>query len=185
MKIIAFANRKGGTGKTTLLALLALYWAQAGKRVAIRDMDAQGSAEAFVNHIELDHVSIYEDRDDIDYLLVDTPGGIAPDDLKAVVKVADLILVPMLLSPTDIRATAEAAQIINAPKKTGLVFNQVNRQTSAFKDRGQYAKLLVGVKPLKAHLAKRVGYGYAMVDGLSALDTKARAELAALAKEVR
>ena len=185
MRVIAFVNRKGGVGKTTLLALLAMWWASKGKRVAIRDMDPQSSTEAFVHHIDQETITLWEEAEDYDYLLVDTPGGIAAPDLKGIVTAADLVLVPMLLSPTDIRATAEAAVLIGEPKKTRLVFNQVNRQTSAFKDRGKYAKLLVGLKPLRNYLSKRVAYSYALVDGLSALNRPAREELEKLAKEIK
>ena len=43
-KIIAFANQKGGSGKTTLYRLnLAVLWANSGYKVAVVDADAQKS----------------------------------------------------------------------------------------------------------------------------------------------
>ncbi|HSM42332.1 MAG TPA: ParA family protein, partial [Afifellaceae bacterium] len=43
-KIITIAQQKGGSGKTTLAAHLAVAWAQQrGTRVAILDIDPQGS----------------------------------------------------------------------------------------------------------------------------------------------
>ena len=42
-KIIAFANQKGGSGKTTLSANLAVLWANSGYKIAVIDADAQKS----------------------------------------------------------------------------------------------------------------------------------------------
>src|ERR1700730_4414510 len=42
-KVITIAQQKGGAGKTTVAAHLAVAWSQRGKRVAIVDIDPQGS----------------------------------------------------------------------------------------------------------------------------------------------
>ena len=42
-KIISFANQKGGSGKTTLSANLAVLWANSDYKVAVIDADAQKS----------------------------------------------------------------------------------------------------------------------------------------------
>jgi chromosome partitioning protein len=46
--VITIAQRKGGAGKTTLAAQLAVAWAQSGARVAALDIDPQGSLAAWV-----------------------------------------------------------------------------------------------------------------------------------------
>jgi len=184
MKIITFVNRKGGCGKSSLSCLLALYWAQRkGKQVAIKDYDPQGSSQAFVDLINNPNIIPYQGSEDFDFLLIDTPGGIKQRDLNELVQLSDRIIIPLCLSPTDIRSSAETAKLIANPQKTRLLFNQVDTRTSAFKDRASYAKA-IGLQPLKSYLSKRIGFTYALIDGWGALSRKCVEELEQLAKEI-
>src|SRR5260370_28053946 len=47
--VITIAQRKGGAGKTTLAAQLAIAWARQGARVAVLDIDPQGSLAAWID----------------------------------------------------------------------------------------------------------------------------------------
>ena len=42
-KVIAFSNQKGGSGKSTLSANLAVLWSNSGYKVAVIDADPQKS----------------------------------------------------------------------------------------------------------------------------------------------
>jgi|TARA_B110000495_G_C22610596_1_gene364446 hypothetical protein len=64
-----------------------------------------------------------------------------------------------------------------------LLYNRVNAQTTAYKNRRNYADL-IGIRAFKNHLADRSAYRYALVDGWGAVTGKARAELIALANEI-
>ena len=48
MTTIAFANQKGGVGKTTLTVHMAAFLAQAGRRVIVVDADPQGNATSWL-----------------------------------------------------------------------------------------------------------------------------------------
>lgn len=48
MRTVAIVNHKGGVGKTSLSVNLAAAWAAAGERVALVDLDGQGSASAWL-----------------------------------------------------------------------------------------------------------------------------------------
>ena len=47
-KIIAFANQKGGVGKTTTCVNVATYMALMDKKILILDLDPQGNATSAV-----------------------------------------------------------------------------------------------------------------------------------------
>jgi len=95
--IITVAQHKGGAGKTTLTAHLAVTWAELGRRVAVLDTDPQGSLGLWYRQrqsglgrraqplayaaatgwrvgAELERLSRISDL-----VLVDTPPSIGPD----------------------------------------------------------------------------------------------------------
>src|SRR6516162_9174464 len=47
--VLTIAQRKGGAGKTTLAAQLAVAWSKQGLRLAVLDIDPQGSLAAWVD----------------------------------------------------------------------------------------------------------------------------------------
>ena len=121
-QIITVAQHKGGAGKTTLVAHLAVSWAELGRRVALLDTDPQGSlgtwhrqresglgrraqpmayAAATGWHVgtELDRLSRISDL-----VLVDTPPSIGPDRRPSLKRSA-AVLVPVQPSPLDLWAT--------------------------------------------------------------------------------
>ncbi|MDD3726410.1 MAG: AAA family ATPase [Candidatus Ratteibacteria bacterium] len=61
MKIIAFSNQKGGTGKTTVCVNIAAALVREGERVLVIDLDPQGNATVSVGvHIKPEDLTISE-----------------------------------------------------------------------------------------------------------------------------
>ena len=71
-KVIAIANNKGGTGKTTTCASLGVGLANRGKRVLLIDADAQGSLTASMG---------IQRPDNLEITLATIMGGIITDDV--------------------------------------------------------------------------------------------------------
>lgn len=110
MKIFAFANRKGGTGKSTYAALTSLNLAK-GSRVLLIDTDEQ---QALINNIKLSEKTLdikykfeYDflefdevesrikkerEEDNYDYILIDTPGFLKKEAVKVFYHVDRVIL---------------------------------------------------------------------------------------------
>ena len=114
MKTIVLANRKGGAGKTTLSAHLAVEASGRGARSALTDIDPEGDLAEWWN-LRSDEQPLFvqasaaglrqvckEIRNSgIDFLFVDTPPHDA-DSVKAVAGLADLVIVPAQPSPHDL-----------------------------------------------------------------------------------
>ena len=50
MTVIAFLNKKGGSGKSTAVIGLGLYWAiREGKKVGVLDMEVEGLAASVID----------------------------------------------------------------------------------------------------------------------------------------
>lgn len=125
MKVIALFSQKGGSGKTTLAVHLAVAAEQAGKRVAILDLDPQGSALAWhrtrgadrtpvtvaVPDAELARAIDGARHDGFDLLLIDAPPHAAPVAAR-ITQAADLVLVPVRPSPMDVAALPGTLQLI-------------------------------------------------------------------------
>ncbi len=106
MRTIAFINQKGGTGKSTLAACLAVAAKDAGERVFLIDMDPQKSlikwgyrreskdlpVEA-VSPAKLESVLAALDRGHVGLVIIDTPAGDSPA-AEAAMACADLCVIP-------------------------------------------------------------------------------------------
>lgn len=121
MQVYMVANPKGGVGKSTLSTNLAglLAWRGlgAGARVMLGDVDRQQSSRFWIERrpAELPQVGWWETEDDkpgrvprnATHVVLDTPAGLHGDRLKACLRKADRILVPVQASLFDLLATKE------------------------------------------------------------------------------
>jgi len=127
MRHIMILNAKGGSGKTTVATNLAGALASAGNKVALVDLDPQGSATGWlgarsaarprIQALGHNHNSGKVGRD-TDFVIMDTPAAVHGKPLKEMIRRAETILIPVLPSPLDMRA---AADFITEIKKNGRI----------------------------------------------------------------
>lgn len=144
--LIAFANSKGGVGKSTLAVHLAVWLYDHGKTIALLDADKQRSSSTWVAEAESKitvrtadtHEEVASAVQDLaqtyDFIVADAPGGL--EELSRTVLIfADLAVFPVLPSILDLRSVAEAtkllkfAQSINGGRPEGkLVLNRLRKR---------------------------------------------------------
>ncbi len=176
MRVIAFASRKGGVGKTTLVGHLAVEAERRGAGpVALIDTDPQGSLAAWWNQRSAEaplFVGVDIRRLDqqlgelrnhgVKLVMIDTPPTV--DHIEKVIMLADLVLVPVRPSPHDLRSIAATVDLIEAAnKRMAFIVNgaSVNSRISneavvALAEHGRVA-------PVKIH--QRVNFAASMTDG--------------------
>lgn len=205
-RVITIAQRKGGAGKTTLAAQLAVAWAAAGLKVAALDIDPQGSLAAWVElrqarsgvaGIGFDFAAFagwratqwVETRaGEADLIVIDGPPH-AETEARIAIRVADLVLIPVQPSPLDLWATAATVQMARDEHRTLLaVLNRVPaRSALTAQIAGQLAG--AGVPLAAARIGNRVALAHAMARGQGVAEiaaaSPAAAEIAALAEEIR
>ncbi len=203
-KIFTIAQQKGGAGKSTLAATLAVAWAKR-KSVAVLDIDPQGSLSAWYKVRE---AALGEDKKgltfeavtgwraaraveklaaDHDIVVIDSPPH-ADTDAKIAIRPADLVVIPTQPSPLDVWATEPTLALAAKEKTTPLiVLNRVlpraNLTARMITRLGDYE-----VRVAKSTLGNRVAHPDAMAHGLTATETKpastAAKEIRALATEL-
>ena len=142
-KVITIAQQKGGAGKTTVAVHIAVALSQKGNRVAIVDIDPQGSTSYWhkvresrlgEGYTGLTFVSvsgwrvgseISRLRKQCDYIVIDSPPH-TETEARTAIRGADLVVVPVQPSPTDLWATQATLNLAKAEKiPVKVVFNRV------------------------------------------------------------
>ncbi len=204
--VITIAQRKGGAGKTTLAAQLAVAWARQGARVALLDIDPQGSLAAWVGlrrarlgdtALGFEFVAfpgwraeqwIGDHARDADFVIIDSPPQVETE-ARIAVRAAGLVLIPVQPSPLDLWATAATVAMARNERRPALaVLNRVPpRSTATEHIAAELAQL--GVAVAAGRIGSRVAMVQAMAQGLGVLETAAAspaaAEIAALSAELR
>lgn len=202
--VIAVAQQKGGAGKSTVAANLAVAMVEAGGRVALLDTDPQQSlarwweqrahqAKALRLSFETPAgwripAAIDRLKRDHDTIILDTAPH-AETEAKIAIRASDLVLLPMQPSPADLWASDATLKLAAAERRRALVL--LNRVPASGKLPGQIEAELVkaGVAVLGPRLGNRTAYASAFMNGLAVCEaaprTQAAAELRALAEAVR
>lgn len=201
MKTIAITAQKGGAGKSTITAHMAVEFIRKGLTVAILDMDRQGSLKFWrqqreaelpeVLGVSFGEFETYREHcvsEGFDYLLVDTPPH-AGVGIQAVTSKADLIVVPVRPGPFDIAALDGTMDIVSV-SKTLFVLNQVPATgTEADDTQDLLLDSYPGCTVAKTRLGLRKAYSQALISGHSVVElerpsSKAFQETTSLAEEL-
>lgn len=204
-KAVTIAQQKGGAGKTTLAAQLAVVFAAAGHRVGLVDIDPQGSLAAWfdvrkalvdeqggsITMVQASGWRLSSELDrlkrSVDLVLIDSPPH-AETDVRIAVRAAELIIVPMQPSPMDLWATQTTLEMARKEKSPVLmVFNRTP-------PRGKLVdavrrKIAEAAVPVAATvLGNRVAYAASMMEGKGVVESNPRhtasKEIRALAGEI-
>jgi chromosome partitioning protein len=203
--VVTVAQQKGGAGKTTLAIQLAVAWAGQGRKVALLDIDPQESLSAWywlrdeLLGVENGQMSLEAPspgrckavidrlRKDNDIIVIDSPPH-TRSAAKAGIANADLVLVPIQLSPMDLWATKPTLQMARDEKSPAMIV--LNRVPP----RGRVAdeiRAAIDEKRLpmaKTILGNRSAYAASLLEGQGVTEAEpsspAAAEIRALAGEV-
>ena len=192
-KIITFANQKGGSGKTTLSANLAVLWANSNYKVAVIDADAQGSLtnwlearkkyyrdeptgiDSYPFDVRKLDADLKEIKRKYNFIIIDSPPSITYDTVQ-IIKSSDKVFVPVQPSPLDLMATVPFLNLVRQErKKTTVILNRVMpraKLTDAMIIRLRYA----GAKIARSRISGKIIYAETFSVGRGVVDISVTSE---------
>lgn len=182
--VITVAQQKGGSGKTTLAANLAVAFSRAGKSVALLDIDPQGSlGRWFMARREAGHEDMefstasawgvsYECdklRKSHDYVIVDTPPKVDAD-LRPALRESDLVIVPVSASQVDVWATESVLDLARREGREAMIV--LNRAKAGTRVLAEVAEAIGKLETRQAAttLGNRVAYAETLGQGRGVLE---------------
>jgi len=150
MRVLAVANHKGGTGKTTTAVNLAACLAERGQRCVLLDLDPQAQASAWLG--------VHQDGAE----------GIL-DALRGAVKLADLVKPSpvaegVAVIPASLALSGAEAALARVPGRELLLKRALARKLGTFVSEGPGVPLKPGVTPFKDARFITLPADYLLVD---------------------
>jgi len=200
--VIAVAQRKGGAGKSTVAANLAVSLLALGARVALMDTDPQATLARWhglrgpeARPLPFSAGAGWRVPGEVDrlrktanFIVLDTPPH-ADTDSRVAMRAADLVLIPLQPSVPDLWAMEATLEVAAAEKRAvALMLNRVPAQGRAAQevaDTLKARKLPLFPTPF----GNRTAFAAAFAEGLGAAEhaprSQAAAEAMALAEAIR
>jgi chromosome partitioning protein len=203
-RVITVAQQKGGSGKTTIAANLAVAYLRQGLSVALLDTDPQGSlgrwfmarrALGRAEGLEFSTSSAWgvsyeceKLRKSSDIVLIDTPPKVDAD-LRPALREADVVLVPVASSHVDLWATDGVLDLARREgRRAVIVMNRMRTGTRLSADVAAAAGAL-SADLAASTLGNRTVFAETLGQGLGVQEAGRRgaadAEIEALAREVQ
>lgn len=158
LRRIAVMNSKGGCGKTTVATNLASFYASQNVETALFDYDSQYSSTHWLELRSDRRPAIHavgacatwrpgvtrswqlRVPPETQRAIIDTPGGLDRSELAERLRMVDVVLIPVLPSPIDIRAAADFIREVllasrsrsNRPR-LGIIPNRVRANTRSLR----------------------------------------------------
>ena len=190
MRVIVVASQKGGVGKTTVAAHLAVHASKVGHGPAVLvDTDPQGSLSEWWDARKDEHernedtltlaTAKLDDlparlmelrRNGASVAIIDTPPAITASIMR-VIKIADFVVIPTRPGPHDLRAIAATVNLAQEAEKPFLFVvngatpraNITAQAVAALFEHGQVAPVI---------LYQRTDFAASMIDGRTVMETK-------------
>lgn len=208
-RIVTVAQQKGGAGKTTIAAHLAVAWAEAGKSVAVVDIDPQASLSSWWamreemgvpapsggrgggrsgGSLAVHRITGWRTANEVeklarshDVVVIDSPPH-AETEAKIAVRSADLVVVPLQPSPMDFWATKATLDLAAGENTAALLV--LNRVPPRAKLTGAMTARLqeLGAKVARARIGNRVALAAALLEGLGVTEYQKSGSAAAEVK---
>jgi chromosome partitioning protein len=181
--VIAVACQKGGSGKTTIAAHLAVQAGRAGQGpAALIDTDPQGSLAEWWRARNDDSLSLATAKlDDLvanpaalrgggaAIAIIDTPPALTAS-IERVIAIADLVVIPARPSPHDLRAIGATVKMVRRAGKPFLFVvngaapraNITAEAVAALSEHGRVAPVI---------LYQRTEYAASMIEGGTVMET--------------
>ena len=184
MPVVLIANPKGGVGKSTIAANLAGFFARAGRRTMLGDLDRQHSVTTWlklrpeilpkIESWDIDERGVSRPPNGTTHVVIDAPAGVKGRRLEGVLKFADRVIVPLQASMFDICATRNfldslfESGLSQQRTRIGVLGVRVDTRTRAA---DQLERFVDGLKlPVLGHLRDTQNYVHLTAHGLTLWD---------------
>jgi chromosome partitioning protein len=200
--IITLAHQKGGVGKSTTSLNLYGYFAKAGIKSAIVDIDPQGTISALSTFSGWENFSLIRRKDfstysdlleklqEFEIVIIDTPPYLSTE-LIEVLKITNLVIIPCKASLADLLAIEQTIDFLESqPNKTftsAIVLTMTIAGASIQAQIRDHLKAKYKIPLLETEIGNRVAYANSLFFSGNVLDEdagKATIEIENLSNEI-